>query len=95
VTIGRHCVVVAQTGIAGSSILEDFVVLGARAGLVDNVTVGEGAQIAAGSGVHGEVPPGARWGGAPAKPMKQWMRELRTLERLTRGKTAEDAAKDE
>jgi len=95
VTIGRHCVVVAQTGIAGSSILEDFVVLGARAGLSDNATVGEGAQIAAASGVHGDVPPGARWGGAPAKPMKQWMRELRALERLTRGKTAEDAAKDE
>jgi UDP-3-O-[3-hydroxymyristoyl] glucosamine N-acyltransferase len=90
VTIGRHCVVVAQTGIAGSSTLEDFVVLGARAGLVDGSTVGEGAQIAAGGGVHGDVPAGARWGGAPAKPMKQWMRELKALERLTRAKTAED-----
>ncbi len=70
VIIGRHCVVVAQTGIAGSSILEDFVVLGGQAGLTDNSTVGEGAQIAAGSGVHGDVPAGARWGGSPAKPMK-------------------------
>jgi UDP-3-O-[3-hydroxymyristoyl] glucosamine N-acyltransferase len=95
VSIGRHCVVVAQTGIAGSSIMEDFVVLGARAGLSDNSTVGEGAQIAAASGVHGNVPAGARWGGAPAKPMKQWIRELRALERLTRGKPAEDASKGE
>jgi UDP-3-O-[3-hydroxymyristoyl] glucosamine N-acyltransferase len=28
------------------------------------------------------VPPGARWGGTPAKPAKQWFREMRTLERL-------------
>ena len=95
VTIGRHCVVVAQTGIAGSSILEDFVVLGAQAGLSDNTKIGEGAQIAAASGVHGEVPAGARWGGTPARPMQQWMRELRAIERLGRGKNAEGADKGE
>jgi len=95
VSIGRHCVVVAQTGIAGSSILEDFVVLGARAGLSDNTTIGEGAQIAAASGVHGDIPAGARWGGTPAKPMKQWIRELRALERLTRAKSGEPAGKGE
>ena len=95
VTIGRHCVVVAQTGIAGSSILEDFVVLGAKAGLSDNTTVGEGAQVAAASGVHGDIPAGARWGGTPARPMKQWIREIRALERLTRAKSADDGSKDE
>ena len=47
VSIGRHCVIVAQTGIAGSSTLEDFVVLGARVGVNNHVTIGEGAQIAA------------------------------------------------
>ena len=47
VRIGRHCVLVAQTGISGSATMEDFVVLGARAGVNNQVTVGEGAQIAA------------------------------------------------
>lgn len=84
VSIGRHCVIVAQTGISGSSTLEDFVVLGARVGLNNNVTIGEGAQIAAISVVHGDVPPGARWGGTPAKPVKQWFREIMVLERLAR-----------
>ena len=84
VSIGRHCVIVAQTGISGSSTLEDFVVLGARVGVNNNVTVGEGAQIAAISAVHGDVPAGARWGGTPAKPVKQWFREIKTLERLAR-----------
>jgi len=84
VSIGRHCILVAQTGISGSSTLEDFVVLGARVGLNNNVTIGEGAQIAAISNVHGNVPAGARWGGTPAKPVKQWFREMATLARLAR-----------
>ncbi|HEX2652311.1 MAG TPA: UDP-3-O-(3-hydroxymyristoyl)glucosamine N-acyltransferase [Xanthobacteraceae bacterium] len=84
VVIGRHCVIVAQTGISGSVTLEDFVVLGARAGVNNHLTIGEGAQIAGTSIVHGDVPPGARWGGMPAKPVKQWFREIMTLERLAR-----------
>ena len=84
VSIGRHCVLVAQTGISGSSTLEDFVVLGARVGLNNNVTIGEGAHIAATSIVHGDVPAGARWGGMPAKPVRQWFREMMILEQLAR-----------
>ena len=95
VSIGRHCVLVAQTGISGSSTLEDYVVLGARVGLNNNVTIGEGAQIAATSIVHGDVPAGARWGGTPAKPVKQWFREMMVLERLARAKGGGEAAQDE
>lgn len=84
VSIGRHCILVAQSGISGSSTLEDFVVLGARVGVNNNVTIGEGAQIAAVSNVHGDVPAGVRWGGTPAKPVKQWFREMMMVERLTR-----------
>jgi UDP-3-O-[3-hydroxymyristoyl] glucosamine N-acyltransferase len=83
---------VAQTGISGSSTLEDFVVLGARVGLNNNVTIGEGAQIAATSNVNGDVPAGARWGGTPAKPIKQWFREMATLSRLTRKEGSIEAA---
>ena len=95
VSIGRHCILVAQTGISGSATLEDFVVLGARAGVNNNVTIGEGAQIAATSNVHGNVPAGARWGGTPAKPVKLWFREMMMLERLARGKGNAKAAADE
>ena len=89
VSIGRHCVLVAQTGISGSVTIEDFVVLGGRVAVRDHVTIGEGAQLAASSMVHGDVPPGARWGGTPAKPAKQWFREMLILERMARQELAE------
>jgi UDP-3-O-[3-hydroxymyristoyl] glucosamine N-acyltransferase len=84
VAIGRHCVVVAQTGISGSATLEDFVVLGARVGTNNHVIIGEGAQIAATGIVLGDVPAGGKYGGFPAKPVKLWLRETIVLERMAR-----------
>jgi UDP-3-O-[3-hydroxymyristoyl] glucosamine N-acyltransferase len=91
VVIGRHCMVIAQTGISGSVTLCDSVILGARVGVNNHVTIGEGAQIAAISIVNNDVPPGARWGGTPAKPVKAWFREMKTLERLAARSPVEDA----
>ena len=80
--IGRHCVIVAAAALAGSIRLEDWVILGGRVAINNHVTIGEGAQIAAISNVNGDVPPGARWAGTPAKPVRQWAREMFVLERL-------------
>jgi UDP-3-O-[3-hydroxymyristoyl] glucosamine N-acyltransferase len=66
VVIGRHCIIVAQTGISGSAELGDFVALGGQVGVVGHVKIGAGAQIAGSSNVRGNVPPGVRWGGTPA-----------------------------
>jgi UDP-3-O-[3-hydroxymyristoyl] glucosamine N-acyltransferase len=82
VCIGRHCLIVAQTAMAGSSALEDFVVLGGRVAVNNHVTVGEGARIAATSNVNDDVPAGGRYGGTPAKPVRQWIREMLVLEQL-------------
>ncbi len=86
VLIGRHCVIVAQTGISGSAEIGDFVVLGGQVGVVGHVKIGAGAQIAASSNVRGDVPPGVRWGGTPAKPVRLWFRELTLLQKLAERK---------
>jgi UDP-3-O-[3-hydroxymyristoyl] glucosamine N-acyltransferase len=82
VVIGRHCVIVAQVGISGSATLDDFVVLGGQVGVIGHVRIGMGAQIAATSNVNSDVPAGARWGGTPAKPMREWFREVTALKTL-------------
>ena len=79
VEIGRHCVIVGQVGIAGSTVLEDFVVMGGQSGTVGHITIGAGAQIAGNSGVTESIPRGARWGGTPAKPLKAWAKEVAIL----------------
>jgi UDP-3-O-[3-hydroxymyristoyl] glucosamine N-acyltransferase len=83
VTIGRHCTIVAQTGISGSVTLEDWVVLGGQVGIADHLTIGEGAQVGASSGVMNDIPAGARWFGTPAKPGREMFRELAVLRRLS------------
>jgi UDP-3-O-[3-hydroxymyristoyl] glucosamine N-acyltransferase len=86
VIVGRHCIIVSQTGVSGSSELGDFVALGGQVGLVGHLKIGAGAQIAASSNVRGDVPPGARWGGTPAKPVRLWFRELTVLRQLAERK---------
>jgi UDP-3-O-[3-hydroxymyristoyl] glucosamine N-acyltransferase len=82
VQVGRHCVLVAQVGVSGSTVLEDFVVMGGQSGAVGHITIGAGAQIAGNSGVAESIPRGERWGGTPARPLKQWARETALLKRL-------------
>ena len=80
--VGRHCIIVAQSGLSGSVTLEDFVVLGPRTGIVPHMTVGKGAITASRSTVYENIPAGEFWGGFPAKPKRQWLREVIALEKL-------------
>ncbi|MEZ5899505.1 MAG: UDP-3-O-(3-hydroxymyristoyl)glucosamine N-acyltransferase [Hyphomicrobiaceae bacterium] len=82
VIMGRHCVIVAQTGISGSTEIGDFVVMGGQSGTVGHIKVGTGAQIAGGSHPKDDVPAGARYAGTPAKPLRAWAREIALLKRL-------------
>ena len=83
--MGRHCVIVAQSGIAGSAELGNFVVMGAQSGVLGHVTIGDGAQIAGMAHVKNDVAAGARMGGTPAIPFKEWAREIAAVRALGRG----------
>lgn len=84
VVIGRHCIIVSQVGISGSTTLEDFVAIGGQAGLNGHITVGMGAQIAGASGVKDDIPAGEQWVGIPAKPARAWLKEQLCVAELSK-----------
>lgn len=84
VEIGRHCVIISQTGISGSTTLGDYAVTAGQAGLAGHLRIGAGAQIGAKSGVMNDVPAGERWFGIPAQSAREQFRLLATMRRLSR-----------
>ena len=92
VRIGRFCVIVAQAGISGSTVLEDFVVVGGQAGFAGHLRVGTKARVAAASAVARDVPAGEQVLGIPARPYREWSREQILMRRaMRRVGTAEKA----
>jgi UDP-3-O-[3-hydroxymyristoyl] glucosamine N-acyltransferase len=89
VHIGRNVVVASQTGISGSSVLEDGVIVGGQVGIADHVRIESGAILGAQCGVPSKKVIRGRnvvfWG-TPARPIAEYLRELATLARLTRNK---------
>ncbi len=85
VVVGRHCVIAAQVGVSGSCTLDDFVAIGGQAGLAGHLHIGAGAQIAAAAGLMDDVPAGGRWVGMPARPAREWWKDVANLKKLREG----------
>lgn len=86
VRLGRSCVLVGQSGIAGSAILEDYVVAAAQSGVSGHITVGKGAKLAGKSGVIRDVAPGQSVAGAPAMPVRDYFRLCTMWQRQLKAK---------
>ncbi len=84
VRIGRRCLIMAQVGLAGSTRIEDDVILAGQAGLGGHLTVGARARVGAQSGVIGDIEPGTTVSGYPARRHKDVMRATSALYRLTK-----------
>lgn len=82
VKIGRGCIIVAQVGISGSTVVEDYVAFGGQAGVAGHLKIGRGARIAAKSGVIRDIPAGEEQMGYPSLPKRQFMRHIALLNRL-------------
>jgi UDP-3-O-[3-hydroxymyristoyl] glucosamine N-acyltransferase len=84
VTIGKHCVIVSQTGISGSVSVGDYAVIGGQVGIGDHAKIEEGATIASGGGVlPGKiVRTGSVIWGVPGRPLAVFKRQYAHLSRL-------------
>ncbi|BCH54534.1 UDP-3-O-(3-hydroxymyristoyl)glucosamine N-acyltransferase [Agrobacterium vitis] len=87
VRIGRHCGIVAQVGIAGSTVIGDGVLIGGGSGVNGHIKIGDGVQIAAMSGVIGDLPPGEKFGGIPARPLGDFLRDCAQIMGRSEGKS--------
>ena len=85
VILGRCCVIVAQVGISGSTVLEDFIRVGGQAAMAGHLRVCQGAEIGAQAGVISDLAPGAKVLGSPAQPKTVFFRQLAALKRIARG----------
>ena len=79
--LGRGCILVSMTGIAGSCTFGDYVVCGGQSGFADHLNIGSGAQIAAQSGIMRDIEPGTVVMGSPAVPFKDFMRQVAFLQK--------------
>ncbi|HVP50841.1 MAG TPA: UDP-3-O-(3-hydroxymyristoyl)glucosamine N-acyltransferase [Terriglobales bacterium] len=85
VRIGKNVVIAAQTGISGSAVIEDNVLIAGQVGLADHVRIGEGAILGAQCGVPTKKVIRGRgivfWG-TPARPIREYLKQLAVLARL-------------
>lgn len=86
VRIGKHCLLVSQTGIAGSATLGDYVVVAGQSGVSGHVKIGDRAQIAAKSAALYDVADGEKVMGVPAMPFRDFARREAMLKRMLRKK---------
>ncbi len=82
VVIGKHCLIVAQNGISGSSRLGDYVTSAGQVGIVGHITVGDKVTITARSGVTTDLSAGEIYSGRPAKPYREEMKLRAYVRRL-------------
>jgi UDP-3-O-[3-hydroxymyristoyl] glucosamine N-acyltransferase len=82
VTVGEHCILVAQVGIAGSTTIGRHVMIGGQAGLAPHLTIGDQVMIAAKAGVNRSVESNQEVGGIPAMPREKAMRIQGTIFQL-------------
>lgn len=85
--IGEDVVIAAQTGLSGSAVVENNVIIGGQVGIADHVRIENGAILGAQSGIptrkviRGK---GIVFWGTPARPIKEYLKELAVLARLAK-----------
>jgi UDP-3-O-[3-hydroxymyristoyl] glucosamine N-acyltransferase len=80
--VGARNIICAQTGLAGSTVLEDDVMMGGQTGSSGHLTIHKGATVYAQAGVGHDVPEGTTVSGSPAFEARQWIRAATAFQKL-------------
>ncbi|HEY5892590.1 MAG TPA: UDP-3-O-(3-hydroxymyristoyl)glucosamine N-acyltransferase, partial [Chthoniobacterales bacterium] len=82
VVIGKHCIIVSQAGISGSSRLGNYVILAGKAGVTGHLTIGDQAVVGGNTGITKDVPAGQKWFGFIGEDSKDMAEKLALISRL-------------
>lgn len=82
VVVGKHCIIVALSGIAGSTHVGDYVTIAAQVGIAGHLKIGSKSTLAAQTGVTADIPENAAYWGTPASPFKDACRQFAALRKL-------------
>ena len=82
--LGKNCIIVAQSGISGSTQIGNNVIIGGQVGIAGHLKIGNNVRIAAKSGVMKNIEDGMTVGGIPSVPIKDWHRQTIILKQLTK-----------
>lgn len=83
--IGRNCLIAAMSGLSGTTVLEDGVLLGGGVGTSGHLTIGAGSVVHGRAAVTKDWPAGSKLAGAPAQDIRDFWRELATTRKLAKG----------
>lgn len=83
--IGRNCLIAAMSGLSGTTVLEDGVLMGGGTGTSGHLSIGAGSIVHGRAAVTKDWPAGSKLAGAPAQYIKDFWRETAALRRLTKG----------
>lgn len=82
VTVGKHTVIVSQSGIAGSTHIGDYVTIAAQCGVAGHLNIGDKAILAARTGVMSDLEGGQPYWGAPASPFAEARKQFVAIRKL-------------
>jgi UDP-3-O-[3-hydroxymyristoyl] glucosamine N-acyltransferase len=96
VQVGHNCklgigvILCGQVGLGGSTKIGDYTVLGGAVMVANGVKIGSAVQIAGGSGVTSDIEDGKVVGGFPARDIKEWLRSVAMIRKISLPGTAKD-----
>jgi len=83
--LGRNCLLAPTTGLAGTTIVGDGVVMGAGVGTSGHLTIGDGSVVYGRAAITKDWPAGSKLAGAPAQDIRDFWKEIATVRRLSKG----------